>query len=302
MNAKKSLKKKREKVKVQKASLTKNVLLPLVGFKPVELPDSTCVKLVYSDFRAVVAASSQGFYIYRANSLFDPDFTGVGGQPIGYDQWKVLYQKYRVIAVGIEVEAVSNTDGGVGLLAVGPSSLSTTFASAEEVAGLRHSKACVFSDAGKPAKISMLWHISQLYGVSDEVILAEDGYAALITANPASQYYIHVNTEMNTTTGEAMVWTKLTYYARLEIPFDTIDTVARHERAFRMRRRVPALTPTSSTADQRTTTAVQPVPTDARQTAYTNVGGGGVAPALVAPQQPVEVPCFGKCTCSVHSQ
>lgn len=36
-------------------------------------------------------------HIFRANSIFDPDFTGSGGQPYGHDQYQAIYTSYRVL-------------------------------------------------------------------------------------------------------------------------------------------------------------------------------------------------------------
>lgn len=43
-------------------------------------------------------------YRFRANSIYDPDSTGVGHQPMGHDQWHHFYESYRVENAWIEVE------------------------------------------------------------------------------------------------------------------------------------------------------------------------------------------------------
>jgi hypothetical protein len=44
------------------------------------------------------AAPMVGFaWTYRLNSLFDPDFTSTGAQPLGYDQFSALYGRYAVL-------------------------------------------------------------------------------------------------------------------------------------------------------------------------------------------------------------
>lgn len=48
--------------------------------------------------------------VYRANSIFDPDFTGVGHQPMGTDQYQAIYHHYRVRAARISVQ-FSQNDG-----------------------------------------------------------------------------------------------------------------------------------------------------------------------------------------------
>lgn len=44
--------------------------------------------------------------IFNLNSLFDPDRTGVGHQPMGYDQLTTFYTKYRVFACSWRVNVV----------------------------------------------------------------------------------------------------------------------------------------------------------------------------------------------------
>lgn len=47
---------------------------------------------------------------YRLNSIFDPDFSLGGHQPLSYDQWAALYRQYLVYGVKATVNAVANGD------------------------------------------------------------------------------------------------------------------------------------------------------------------------------------------------
>lgn len=49
-------------------------------------------------------------YIYSLNGLYDPNITGVGDQPTGFDQYMALYDLYTVLAVKVKVK-VLNGDG-----------------------------------------------------------------------------------------------------------------------------------------------------------------------------------------------
>lgn len=49
-------------------------------------------------------------YKFNLNSLFDPDRTGVGHQPHGFDQLSGLYNRYRVIGCKYTVAAYSTSD------------------------------------------------------------------------------------------------------------------------------------------------------------------------------------------------
>lgn len=54
-------------------------------------------------------------HIYRVNSLFDFDVTGVGHQPIGRDQMALLYNRYRVNGARVKITLVN--DGSVPVIA-----------------------------------------------------------------------------------------------------------------------------------------------------------------------------------------
>jgi hypothetical protein len=58
------------------------------------------VKLTYADtFNYSITPSGGGArQIFRANSIFDPDYTGVGHQPLFRDMWASQYNFYTVLA------------------------------------------------------------------------------------------------------------------------------------------------------------------------------------------------------------
>lgn len=222
--------------------------LPLTGFLQVQVPDVTSIKFVYSDFRSITSSASQGEYVYRLNSVFDPDSTGVGGQPDGFDLWKTLYSQYRVVACDVEVQCVGFS--GIGFVAMGPSPNSTSFTSAEEIAGLRKSKGGIFTlGQGAVTKLHRMYRISDLNGISDESLLANDSFAATTTSNPSRMFYLHIGTETAGASDVAYVWVKLTYFTRLENAADTLDSVSRHRRmiAFAAQGQPPNALPSQKT-------------------------------------------------------
>lgn len=73
-------------------------------------PDRAVVKMDYSQFNRLNSGSvTFATQIFRGNSIFDPDLSGVGHQPLSSDQWANLYEYYRVVASWIEVRAVNNS-------------------------------------------------------------------------------------------------------------------------------------------------------------------------------------------------
>lgn len=56
----------------------------------------TRLKYIYNGSLNVGAAGLNTVQVFRANSPYDPDQTGVGAQPRGFDQWMTLYDHFFV--------------------------------------------------------------------------------------------------------------------------------------------------------------------------------------------------------------
>jgi len=62
------------------------------------LGSSRVSKLVYHEiFTIDPGASSVGVYAFRANGMYDPNYTSTGHQPYGFDQLMALYKHYAVL-------------------------------------------------------------------------------------------------------------------------------------------------------------------------------------------------------------
>jgi len=71
-------------------------------------------KLKYADgpyTLSVPFADISTDYQFNLNSLFDPNRTGTGHQPLGHDQLDLLYNRYRVFAASYRVEFYPNPPG-----------------------------------------------------------------------------------------------------------------------------------------------------------------------------------------------
>jgi len=71
-------------------------------------PKSLTLKLVYHDHINVTVALGLGTYTFRGNSIYDPDETGTGHQPMGIDKFNDVYDSYYVRASGITITAYTN--------------------------------------------------------------------------------------------------------------------------------------------------------------------------------------------------
>jgi hypothetical protein len=77
--------------------------------------------VVPSEFRTVLRYSQRivinnniglpNSYLFVGNSVFDPDFSGTGSQPLGFDQLAGLYSRYRVLGSTITVDMMTPSAG-----------------------------------------------------------------------------------------------------------------------------------------------------------------------------------------------
>jgi hypothetical protein len=80
------------------------VIRPRIPQNGVRLSET--VKLRYSDQINVGNPLGGSVYNFRANSLYDPNKTGTGHQPLGFDQMAEKYNHYVVLGAKIYVQAI----------------------------------------------------------------------------------------------------------------------------------------------------------------------------------------------------
>lgn len=85
------------------------------AFKSYE--DEVVVKMPYADqsgSTTTLVTNISSFWQYKVNSIFDPDLTGVGHQPLGRDTWASIYNYYKVLECNIMVEIVDTNLSATG--------------------------------------------------------------------------------------------------------------------------------------------------------------------------------------------
>lgn len=85
------------------------------------VPDKHTVRLRYVQLVQLnPLAGVPASHVFRANSIHDPDFTGIGHQPLGHDQWVPFYNHYNVIGSKCTAKFISaSTDDTLGAAHVG---------------------------------------------------------------------------------------------------------------------------------------------------------------------------------------
>lgn len=102
-------------------------------------PGRLVVTLPYAEtFSMSTVASVPGSTVFRANSCFDPDFTGGGHQPRGFDQYTAMYGHARVLKSKIKFDFVANSGNTRPLLV--QSTISTQNSTVDTVEALESSR------------------------------------------------------------------------------------------------------------------------------------------------------------------
>lgn len=83
------------------------------------LKDKQIVQFAYSEAFTLAPAASTDVYVFSANGCYDPNITGVGHQPRGFDQLMALYDHGVTIHSQIKMQAHSRSTAGTTIPIVG---------------------------------------------------------------------------------------------------------------------------------------------------------------------------------------
>lgn len=172
--------------------------LPVGGFAAKKL-----VRLRYCQtFSLDPGAGAISVQVFRANSLYDCDLTGVGSQPSNYDRLTALYDRYTVLGARIKVCDVGVTSASLnnGLLAILLSESGTDLATAHGAGGvdnvceqprlMRSLKNFTNPDNSGRNSWSLNFSAKKFFGVKN--IAGVEPYTADVAANPTEQAMFEV--------------------------------------------------------------------------------------------------------------
>lgn len=157
------------------------------------IPDRYMTKLHYSQLFTLAYAGALTKQKFRMNSIYDPDYSGVGHQPMGHDELSVLYNKYRVYGCKYHI-SISNTDANYQAEVVvqnRPNSVDvTTFTEAME-SPYRQYK-IVGAEGSGPKHITGYHNVSKVYGVKKSIISTDNTFWANIGADPGAVTFLNI--------------------------------------------------------------------------------------------------------------
>ena len=183
------------------------------------VPDQFFTKLKYTEYLQFNTATGVTPYLYNMGGLYDPNHSGAGHQPFGFDQLAALYERYRVYGVKYHI-LIQNTSGtypvDVAVVLKPVTTLSTDMQTIAEKPYTQVRSLGVTSNAKCQYLFKGYVDNPKLLGVSKERYRVDDQYSALKTANPVLSPYLHMYwREVAGTTGITLNFkVHLTYYCK----------------------------------------------------------------------------------------
>jgi len=133
-------------------------------------------------------------YVFALNGCFDPDITGTGHQPMGFDQMMAFYNHYCVVRTKAVVR-FSSASGNAGTVCLRVDAGSTPLTDIErimEFGGNVTASIEALGAFGASKVLDLTVDIAKHQGINPSAILADSTLRGDAAANPAELTYLHV--------------------------------------------------------------------------------------------------------------
>lgn len=179
------------------------------------VPDRFFTRLNYTELITMQYTGTLKTYQFRVNCLNDPNYTATGHQPMGHDQFALLYNKYKVHGCKYTI-IFSNTNvnyQGEAIVQLRPNSvLSASFEDAMEAPYKQYR--VLGAEGSGPNAITGYASVAKVFGVKKSEVSASKDFQANVGSDPTNQIYLNIYTQ-NQATATALdiqVRVNLTFY------------------------------------------------------------------------------------------
>lgn len=154
------------------------------------IPSRFITKHKYAEALSV-STPGLGIYKWNLNSLFDPNRTGIGHQPYGYDQLSALYNRYRVISCKYVLSAISDSAN----IAYACLPANDTAAVISNVSEARENPRCKFATQNPGGNLKVLKgnvYLPTLVGQTRTQYMSDDRFQAIVGSSPTELCVLNV--------------------------------------------------------------------------------------------------------------
>jgi len=181
-------------------------------------------KFTYNDdnFAAVLALGGgyQDLHYFRGNSLFDPDETGFGVQPYGYDQTTAIYSSYMVLASKITVffTTTAGAIGNVKCFVFPYFDGSVAYTEPSDIRRIPGCKSVCYESGGGVTKHNIVKNYASNRKLYPVLKNEETDFWAAYNANPSVQWrwVVMFDSSALAEAGTVVYDVKITYYCKMQ--------------------------------------------------------------------------------------
>lgn len=164
------------------------------GAGTAAVPIALRTKLRYFAIGTLTAGGANTYVetVFRSNSLYDPDFTGVGVQPAGFAALATLYLKYRVLGATVNLTLV-NDSGGSTSVVMSQKAYSATYANIVAACTQGYARRAILSDqSGGKNQVTFRVKVKpwDCLGVTKERYMDDDQFASTVFTNPVMTSFL----------------------------------------------------------------------------------------------------------------
>jgi len=152
------------------------------------IPQRFITKQKYSTSFPITAIT--GSYTFNLNSVYDPDRTGIGHQPYGFDQLAALYNRYRVIKCSYVINGYADSNA-LRIACLATNEL-PSLASVSDLVERPRARFVVQYPGANTQYLKGSVSIPSLVGRSKAQYMADDRYQATVTNDPAELALLQV--------------------------------------------------------------------------------------------------------------
>lgn len=184
------------------------------------IPQRFITKMKYSEY--VDTGSLTGQYAFNMNSLYDPNRTGLGHQPYGYDTLATLYNRYRVVSCGWRIQLAGDAASAFVLTSLPANEIVTSVSISE----MRENPRCKYIQQN-PGSAALTLHgkcsLPSLMGRTKSQYMSDDRYSANVGVSPAELAILNLQTA---NTADGIVGTKLQVLLEFTVEWFDIKNLA----------------------------------------------------------------------------
>lgn len=166
----------------------------MLSFTKAPIPNRFAVKLRYADYHTIDpdVAGGAGVFVLSANGLYDPNITGVGHQPRGFDQWMTMFDHYTVVGAKVTVRYISVNNLEPLIVGLNLKDSSQTYVNKNDYEEGRNVRTQLINskDNEEHKQLSLTFSAKKFLGISKPLSSTQIRGGA--TANPAEQAYFHI--------------------------------------------------------------------------------------------------------------